>query len=95
MIDRKAFSNISASTAAFTLRGGNYAIQVTATWGGGSVKLQRLSLDGTTYTSVSTTSTDFTADGFATVNLPNGTYKLIIATASAIYAEIVSVVTTI
>jgi hypothetical protein len=87
--DRVVFANISATTAAFTLNGGQYAVLVVATFGGGSVTLQRLSNDGTTYV---TCLTAFSAAGYATVNLPNGTYKLTIATASAVYAEIVSIV---
>jgi hypothetical protein len=87
--DRVVFANIGATTAAFTLNGGQYAIQVVATFGGGSVTLQRLSNDGTTYV---TCLTAFSAAGYATVNLPNGTYQLTIATASAVYAEIVSIV---
>lgn len=87
------YSDISASTAAFTLRGGAYGVTVKATWGGGSVKLQRLAADGSTYVSVSS-DTDFSADGFAVVNLPWGTYRLTVATATAIYADVTAIVTT-
>lgn len=92
-VDRQAFSNIAASTADFTLIGGAYGIQVSATFGGGSVKLQRKSLDGSTYVSVDS-STDFAANGYANMNLPNGTYRFTIATATAVYAEIVSTAVT-
>jgi microcystin-dependent protein len=87
--DRKVFANISATTAAFTLLGGRYGIEVVATFGGGSVKLQRLSNDGSTYVDVST----YSANTYETLDLPNGTYKLTVATASAIYAEIIGVIT--
>lgn len=86
-VDGKGFSNIGASTSGFVLRGGTYGVFVTATFGGGSVKLQRLSLDGTTYVSVAS-ATDFTAAGGTLVNLPPGTYRFTIATASAVYAEV-------
>lgn len=86
-VDGKGFSNISSTTAAFVLRGGSYGVFVTATFGGGSVKLQRLSLDGSTYISVAS-ATDFTAAGGTIVSLPPGTYKFTIATASAVYAEV-------
>jgi hypothetical protein len=33
-------------------------------------------------------STDFSANGFATVNLPAGDYKLTIATATAVYVTV-------
>jgi|SRR5215467_5318979 len=49
------FSNISATTALFSLKGGKYAVEVVATFGGGSVKLQTLLPDGSTVASVSST----------------------------------------
>lgn len=89
-VEKNTFSNISATTATFTLRGGQYGVMVNATFGGGSVTLQRLSLDGSTYVTVLTA---FSAAGYATVNLPSGTYRLTIATATAVYAEVLSIVT--
>jgi hypothetical protein len=88
--DNKTFSNISATTAAFTLRGGQYAVDVSATFGGGSVTLQKLAADASTYV---TCLTAFTAAGYATVNLPAGTYKVAVATATAVYVGISSIVT--
>jgi hypothetical protein len=79
------FSNIAATTAAFTLAAGNYGVTVHATFGGGSVTLQRLSADATTYI---TCLTAFTADGYASVSLPSGSYRLTVATATGIYADI-------
>jgi len=89
-IENIQFTNISANTAPFTLRGGNYGITVSATFGGGSVTLQRLATDGTTYV---TCVTAFTAAGYASANLPSGTYRLTIATATAVYADVVSIAT--
>jgi len=89
-IENVQFTNISASTAAFTLRGGNYGITVSATFGGGSVTLQRLAADAATYVTVVTA---FTAAGYASANLPSGTYRLTIATATAVYADVVSIAT--
>ncbi len=82
------FENISATTAAFTLKGGSYGITAKATWGGGSVTLQKLSRDGTNYV---TALTAFTADGYQTVTLPPGTYRFLVATASAIYLEMTAI----
>lgn len=87
---RVGFSNISATTDAFQLKGGKYSVSVIATWGGGSVKLQQLGPDSSTYMSVAS-ATDFTANGLATVDLPPGQYKFVVATASAIYASACSV----
>lgn len=86
--ESKQFSNISASTAAFTLKGGKYAVAVVATFGGGSVTLQGLAFDGTTFVTVLAA---FTAAGFATVDLPPGQYRLTIATATAVFASVTSV----
>ena len=54
--DAAIFSNISATTAAFPLKGGTYGVAVQATFGGGSVKLQIQAADGSTYLSVSSAS---------------------------------------
>lgn len=89
-IENVAFKNISATPAPFTLRGGNYGVTAHATWGGGSVTLQRLSPDGSTYVTVLTA---FAADGYQNANLPSGTYQLLVATATAIYVDVVATVT--
>lgn len=89
-IDGKIISNASAATAqesTFVLAGGLYAVYAAATWGGGSAKLQILLGDGSTYVSVSS-ATDFTANGYATVNLPAGSYRFTCATASALYLNV-------
>jgi hypothetical protein len=88
----KSFSNIAASTAAFLLKGGKYAVAVLATFGGGSVKFQTLGPDSSTFLSVSG-ATDFTAAGEATVDIPPGQYRFTIATATAVFASVASVPT--
>ena len=85
--ENQSFSNISATTAAFVLRGGRYGIDVVATFGGGSVTLEKLAGDGSTFVSVSS-ATDFTAAGYAEIDLPPGTYKIVIATATAVSVQI-------
>ena len=62
-----------------------------ATLGGataGSITLQRQGKDGSTYI---TALTAFTADKFATAQLPSGNYQLTIANSSAIYADLVAI----
>lgn len=86
--ESQIYSNISATTAAFSLKGGMYAVTVTGTWGGGSVTLQRLAANGSTYV---TALTAFAADGLQTQILPPGTYKFAVATATAVYVDIVSI----
>jgi len=84
-------SNIAATTDAFQLHGGKYAVAANATWNvTGTAKLQILGPDGSTYLSVSS-GTDFTADGYATVDLPPGQYRWTIATATAAYLVVARV----
>ena len=64
--DGVTFSNVGATTGPFDLAGGLYGVHVVATFGGGSVTLQKLAADGTW----AATLTAFTANGYATVNLP-------------------------
>jgi hypothetical protein len=85
-----SFSNISATPTSFSLRGGLYGVTSKGTWGGGSATLQRLAPDATTYITVLTA---IAADGYATVSLPPGTYQLLIATATAVYVDIIAIAT--
>jgi hypothetical protein len=62
--ETRAFTNISATTSAFLLRGGLYGVTSKGTWG--TATLQRLAADATTYVTVVTA---ITADGYATVSL--------------------------
>lgn len=87
-----SFSNISATTAAFTLKGGLYGLTVSATFGGGNVGLQRFAPDASTYVPVMTA---LTAAGYVSVSLPPGTYKLAVTTATAVYADLVQIRTDI
>jgi hypothetical protein len=73
--DGVLFSNIAATTAAFQLRGGKYGAAVIASTYG-TVTLTVLGPDGTTYL---TALTAFAANGYATVDLPQGQYKIAIA----------------
>lgn len=84
-----SFSGLSATPAAFTVLGGLYAFAVAATFGGGNVDLQMLMPDGTTYESVLTTVV--TANGQRLVDLPPGTYKVVITTATAVQGSLIRV----
>lgn len=87
----ETFGNISATTATFSLRGGQYAVEVHAgTWSSGSVTLERLAFDGSTYI---TCMTAFSADGFATAYLPSGTYKFVVTSATGIYIDLTGILT--
>lgn len=87
-LDSNTASNVSATTVAFTLRGGLYMIIISATFGGGNVVLQTLAADGVTYVNVHTA---ITAAGVANVTLPNGQYRWAVTTAIAVYASVVGI----
>ena len=69
------FFNINATTAAFNLDGGKYCIDVIASTFG-TVTLQRLGPDGSTYL---TALNAFSANGTANADLPPGQYKVALA----------------
>lgn len=83
--DYVAFTNKGAGNYDFSLLGGEYGVVVTATWGGGSVTLSILAPDGVTYIVVAAA---FTADTFATYDLPAGSYRLAVATSTAAYMAV-------
>lgn len=78
----------TADSDAFELTGGTWAADFSATWGGGTVTLQKLAGDGSTYV---TAMTAWTANGTALGYLPKGTYKIAIATATAVYVQLTRV----
>jgi hypothetical protein len=81
-------TGLSADTDAFALMGGLYGVTVDATFGGGSVTLQHLAADNTTYI---TCLTAFSAAGYATVSLPPGSYKVAIVTATVVQIDITAI----
>lgn len=89
-VDGKSFSNISASTAQFTLKGGYYMMAAVATWGGGNVELQMLGPDGSTYLSAPT-ALKLTANGMIAGYLPQGQYRFTVTTATALYCSVTGV----
>jgi hypothetical protein len=89
-VDAKEFSNISATTAAFTLNGGYYMVAAVATFGGGSVELQMLGPDQSTWLSAPT-ALKLSAAGTIAGYLPPGQYRFTIATATAVYCSVAGV----
>jgi hypothetical protein len=73
--EAKAFSNISATTAAFPLKGGKMMLAcIASTYG--TVTLQALGPDGSTYL---TAATAFSANGTETADLAGGMYRVAVA----------------
>lgn len=88
------FSNIAATTAAFTLKGGRYLFNAVATFGGGSVALHGLMADGSTFAAVpdiAGNAVSVTVAGWKTTDLAPGQYKFVIATATAVFVGVASV----
>lgn len=91
--DRVVYSNQAAGTLTpFTLRGGSYWIETSST-GAGTIDLQKLGPDGTTYTARITQIT--AVAGQQTISLPPGTYRVVIATFTANYVEITRIPTAV
>src|SRR5579871_6269546 len=76
-----------ANVGPFEVKGGLYLATVVATWNAGSVKLQKLAPDGSTYLSLGS-DTDFAANGVTTVYLNPGQYRWTIASATGVSAEL-------
>jgi hypothetical protein len=90
--DAQSFSNIAATTAAFTLKGGYYLAAAEATFSGGSVKFQLLGPDQSTWLDFPT-AISFTGNGTSTTYAPPGKYRFTIATATAVYCSVAGIPT--
>jgi hypothetical protein len=82
------FSNIAATTGAFTLMGGEYDLAISATWNAGSAQLETLSDDAVTWINVGSA---ITANGYSTYDLAPGQYRIAITSATAVYAALATV----
>ena len=77
-------SNASATGSPAQWRGGRGVLTAVATWGGGSITLQYMGPDGTTWLPVGSA---LTANGMASFELPPGLIRAAVATATAAYAQ--------
>jgi hypothetical protein len=79
------FDNINATTAAFNLAPASYSLMYSGTWGAGTVTLQRLASDGTTWLNALPA---WNINSVDTKDLA-GTFRLLVAGgATAVYASI-------
>lgn len=76
-------SNASATGSALEWQGGKGTFMVEATFGGGTVKLQSQSPNGTW---LDVPSCSLTANGMANFELPRGVLRANVATATAVFA---------
>lgn len=93
-----SFQNISASTSAFTLKGGIYSFRVKGTITT-SVALQAMLPDGSSYATVNNlagTAASVGSGGTGSIDgiyLSPGQYKITITSATGVYASVASVPT--
>lgn len=73
----------SSTPAAQNWKGGKGVFIAEATWGGGTVKLQAISPNGTF---IDVPNVSLTANGLVAFDLPPGQIKVSIATATEVYA---------
>lgn len=79
-------SNQGAGTyGPYFLIGGRYQFDAVGTWGGGNIVLNQLGPDGSTYLSVSLPQT---ANGGQTIDIPGGTYQMVVTTATGVSAAL-------
>lgn len=83
-------SNASATGGEFIWQGGRGHFAAVATWGGGTVKLQYLGPNGTTWIDAGPDTT-LTADGGGNFELPPCRIRANVATATAVYAHAVHI----
>lgn len=74
--------NVAATSAGFPWAGGLMSFEVEATFGGGTVKLQKQLRQGTW---VDVANASLTAAGYAVVEASPGQYRANVATATAVY----------
>jgi hypothetical protein len=86
MTAHAGFSGLSATTLGFELGAVRYPVDASATWGGGSVQLEKQSADGQSWSAVGAA---FTANGFQILDLAGGQYRLAVATATEVAVTIV------
>lgn len=84
--DLTVFRSIAATTSGFPVEGGDYVLDVSATFSGGNVGLDRLAADDTTWVPALTALT--VAGQSPRTALPRGQYRISVVTATAIYARL-------
>lgn len=87
--DSAQFSNIGAvTTSAFQLKGGKYGFMTKST-GAGTIDLQTLSIDGSTWLAVATQIVAVT--GYNTVDVPPGQFRVVITGFTANFVTVTRV----
>ena len=85
----RLIENDVAAATSYDWQGGQGMFTAEATWGGGSVRLQVQTLNGT-WVDVGSDTT-MTANGAAGFSLPAGKIRALVATSTAVYAYVVGI----
>lgn len=83
-LDGYSLQNASTNSAVFQLAGGNYGLDIHASWNSGSVYLLRRAGDGASFCNV----TSMTVDGYTSVYLPPGYYYFAVTSATGVWATL-------
>ena len=90
--ESRQFSNISSTTAVFSLIGGKYGLDISGTFSSGSVQVQTLSIDGSTWIPVGSS---VSANGVQVLELPIGQYRTAVSgSVSAVYFSLTRIAKT-
>jgi hypothetical protein len=85
------FKNISATTAAFPLKGGKYALLAIGAGGAGTFDFQSLAADNSTWVPPITQITAASFAQYLSIDLSPGQYRFAITTYTGVYISLTSV----
>ncbi len=80
----------SSTPAYLNWHGGRCMLIANATWGGGNIKLQTPGPDASG-TATDIANSTLSANGTLNLDLPPGQYKVVITTATAVYASLIHI----
>ena len=78
----------AGNKAAKECKGGRYYLMAEATWGGGNIKLQFQTPNGTW---IDVPSSTLSANNGTAIELPQGQIRAVVTTATAVYAYLVGI----
>jgi hypothetical protein len=88
--ESKQASNISSTTATFSLIGGKYSFDASGTWGSGNTQVETLSIDGSSWLNVGSS---VSSNGVSVLELPAGQYRVAVSGgASAVFFSLTKIV---
>lgn len=83
------FQNISATPATFELKGGAYVLDAVGNFNSGTVTLQRLGPDGSTFITAATALSAVGTSG--SLALPPGIYQILVASGTGLSVSVIRI----